>query len=111
MPSKGNRAASRQANLRRKKRRGKGAAQSFEVGPTESKRALVDVENSETPASPNPATGVLEPTSARPSRPSRRYETETVPRYEYLGGELKRIGFTTSIIVGLLVALSFVLGG
>ena len=111
MPSKGNRAASRQASLRRKKKRGKGAAQSFDVGPTESKRALADVENPETPARPSLATGVLEPTSARPSRPSRRDEAETIPRYEYLGGELKRIGFTTSIIVGFLVALSFVLGG
>ncbi len=113
MPSKGNRAASRQAKLRQKKRRGKGADQAFDVGPAESKRALAEAEGVGTPEKPSPAPSTLGPAPAtpRPSRRARRAEAETAPRYGYLGGELKRIGVTTSIIVVLLVALSFVLGG
>ena len=41
MPSKGHRAASKQAKLRHKRRHGRGGAQQFDAGPTESETVAV----------------------------------------------------------------------
>jgi hypothetical protein len=116
MPSKSQRAATRQAKLRDKKRRGKAAPQAFEVGPTA--RSLdEDEEGSEAMPAPRPA--AVEPrASAFPAgapRASRRAKeaggTEVAATYPYMGAELKRIAVIAAFIFAIIVALTFVLGG
>ena len=113
MPSKSRKAASRQAKLRDRKRHGKAASQVFEVGPTKSEKLADDSAGEEEPrpqqATSRPTLGGVQPRAAR--RPSQIQDAEEAPRYEYLGGELRRIGIATLGIAVLLVAASFVLGG
>ena len=124
MPKKGHRTASRQAQLSQKKRRGRVNPQVFDSGPSESSAATAV----EDPAVDATAEGgeSLQPTksavaTARPSstlarqpvqRSRQRTPTESTPSvYRYLGAELKKIGMITSLIVVILIALTFVLGG
>lgn len=117
MPSKAQRAASRQARLSRRRRRGKGAPQNFQSGPT---TRLADGESDSdeqarsirrTPAfsgaAAAPSVAVAQPT-LRPRRRSADSGTSQVGRY--LGRELRQIGFITSLIAVILVGLTFVLG-
>jgi hypothetical protein len=116
MPSKSKRAATRQAKVREKKRRGKAAPQVFEVGPT--KRALDDDEE-ESEARPAPRPAAVGPRASaspgRPPRASRRAReagaTEIAATYPYMGAELKRIAVVAGFIFVIIVALTFVLGG
>ena len=115
MPSKSKRAATRQAKLREKKRRGKAAPQVFEVGPTE--RALDDSEE-EAEARPVPVTAAAAPRAsavpARPPRMSRRAReaqaTDVAATYPYMGSELKRIAVVAAFIFAIIISLTFVLG-
>ena len=112
MPTKGKRAASRQAKLRQKRRRGKGGTQVFDAGPTESevaaKQSVAEAEP-EPQAAPRPV-AVAAP-QARPARRSRQPSAaEAAPRYQYLGAELRRIGALTIVIFAIIVGLSFVMG-
>ena len=112
MPTKGRKAASRQAKLRQKKRRGKGGIQMFDAGPTDSK-LVAQESDSEADPEPQPApspVAVARP-PARAARRSRQpIVTEEAPRYRYLGAELRRIGAIAIVILAVLVALSFVMG-
>ena len=105
MPSKGRKAASRQAQVRDKKKRGKAAPQVFEAGPV---RSAIPVDDAEEEAAPTqPTTAVAQ---ARPSVSKRRGRaTEPAAAYGHLGTELKRIGVIASLAVVILVALTFVL--
>ena len=101
MPKKGHRAASRQAQIRRNRRRTKGQGQEFDAGPTEA-----DVTARETSASEE---GLVAPvavaaSSARRSR--QRASEEPVPVYGQLGAELKRIGVLTFLVVIILAVLT-----
>ena len=112
MPSKAKKAASRQAKLRQKKRRGKGGVEAFDPGPTEprspAEATAAEVEGESPPARPAMATAAPR---RQPSRRSGRGAAdEPMPRYQYLGVELRRIGVVTGIILAILAALSFVLG-
>ena len=109
MPSKGSRAASRQAKLREKKRRGRGAAQVFDSGPTESqKKAAAEAALEE---GTGPRREVVAPGPARPARSSRRgMVAGQAPSYQYLGAELRRIGVIATVIFAMLVAASFFIG-
>ena len=110
MPSKSHRAASRQAKLRQKRRRGKAAAQSFDAGPPEPTGAPAAVADDE----PQPAPKKERPLapSSRAARRARAAATdETAPTNVYLGSELRRIGAVTLGILTILAVLSFVLGG
>ena len=120
MPSKSHRAASRQAQLKRRRRRGTARTQEFAAGPVRAEPAP-DAPAAEAGSEPAPATaGVSErelviETPARPSRPARRprVRTATDPAmvYKFLGSELRRIGIITTAVVGVLIGLTFVLGG
>ena len=114
MPRKGHKAASRQAKLRQRKRRGRSAAETFDAGPTESSApsSTIAVEP-EAPAQSTTTEPAAQPqTTPRPARRSRRATaSEAVPVYRYLGGELKTIGIISGLIVAILIALTFVLGG
>ena len=127
MPSKGRKAASRQAQLNRKKRRSKNPRQpEFEAAPVMSRTAvetavaetaidepeideLAAVEDS-TPqpeAATRPAPRVR---STRRRSGSRAAASEQTPLvYQYLGREIRQIGIIASLIVAILVALTFVL--
>ena len=124
MPKKGHRTASRQAQLSQKKRRGKGASQVFDAGPSESSAATAVAESAvdattEGEVSQQPtrtAVATARPSSAPARQPARRSRqrtsVESTPAvYRYLGAELKQIGMITTFIVGILIALTFVLGG
>lgn len=108
MPSKSHKAASRQAKLRDKRRRGKAAPQVFDAGPSEATQAAVE-QDSEAPAPP--LAEAAAPRAARQTRRSRRAEAEVAPTYPYLGGELRRIGVVAVGILAILAVLSFLLGG
>ena len=116
MPSKAQRAASRQARLSRRRRRGKAAPQNFQSGPSQQQP-----ENETAAASPGrparraPSTSAQTPAAATTTRAtarSRRRGTDSgasnVTRY--LGRELRQIGAITSVIAVILVGLTFVLG-
>ena len=109
MPSKGQRAASRQAKLRQKRRRSKGGAQLFDPGPTESKRVAEEGVEPEPQRAPRPVS-VAPSTTQTPRRPRQRSPAELAPRYEYLGAELRHIGILTIVMLAILAALSFFLG-
>ena len=110
MPSKSRRAASRQAQVRRRRKRGRGAQEAFDTGPTESQRVarMVEEEASgqQRPAAPSPAGAAV----ARPARRA-RMERDEAPSYGYLGAELRRIGVITTLIATILIGATFVLGG
>ncbi len=102
MPSKGQQRASRQAQLRNKRRKS-------------AKSQVVDsrvMQNSPRSAQADPASE-FEPGIATPeTKPIRQNVSATnvgtnVLRYDYLGSEIKRISVAAAVIVVLLVALSF----
>ncbi|MCH7745165.1 MAG: hypothetical protein IIC84_03735 [Chloroflexi bacterium] len=123
MPKKGHRTASRQAQLSQKKRRGKGASQVFDAGPSESSVATAVEEpavdataEGELSQPTQTAVATARPSSAPARQPARRSRqrtsVESTPAvYRYLGAELKQIGMITMLIVAILIALTFVLGG
>ena len=121
MPSKSSRAASRQAQIRKKRQRDKPRTQVFDSGPAESEggaaaggaRAVVE----ETPVAAETAieTGV----AAKQSRPApaatvvpRRVgqaPVETALAYPQLAPEVRQIGMMAALIVVILVVLTVVL--
>ena len=117
MPSKAQRAASRQARLSRRRRRGKAAPQNFQAAPPQP-TAVSD------PPSSAPIRTVRQASSfrseiaseaaspARPALRSRRRgaETGTSNTNRYLGRELRQIGAITTLIAVIIFGLTFVLG-
>ena len=113
MPSKSSKAASKQAKLNQKKRRGKGAPAVTTAGiiPT-------PLETETDISSPPPASTTIGKTQAgtdagpshRPRRAQLNNSGEAVAAPAYLNVELRQIGLLTGLIVALLVALTFVLG-
>lgn len=110
MPSKSRRIASRQSQLKRK-RRGKSKTQQFDSGPTESileEDASPDSNYARVTES-NTKTNSLN-NSDNETRSSRRNIASTVPlTYNYLGSELKNIGVITCMIAVAFVVLVLVL--
>ena len=118
MPSKSQRAASRQARLSRRKRRGgKPALQTFQAGPTQrSEDAESDAETQTQPARvataarPQTQTATLSapPTAMRSRRRASQAGSPNVDRH--LPRELRQIGIITTLIAAILTGLTFVLG-
>ena len=111
MPSKSRRAASRQADVRRRHKRGKGAPEAFDTGPTESQRVARIVEEEPSAQPRTPAPSPVGAAVARPSRMARAAGRDEAPSYGYLGAELRRIGVITTLIVAILIGATFALGG
>ena len=108
MPNRGRKRASRQAQLSQKKRRTRSGAssQAFDAGPTQSSEAAQP-----TPAAQRaPVAATPVPPQATPGRQRRPAAANTPMVYRYLGRELRQIGVLASLMVAVLVALSFVLG-
>ena len=102
MPSKGKQRASRQAQLRNKRRKSaKSQVVDSRVTQNTSPSAQVD---SAIEIEPIGSTSETKPTliAGRPAQ----FGTNVL-RYEYLGSEIKRISIAAAVIVTLLVALSF----
>ena len=102
MPSKGKQRASRQAQLRNKRRKSpKSQVVDSRVTQNSSPPAQVD---SAIEIEPIGSTSQTKPTliAGRPAQVG-----TNVLRYEYLGSEIKRIFVAAAVIVILLVALSF----
>lgn len=110
MPSKSQRAASRQARLSRRKRRGKPALQSFQAGPTQrSADAESDAETQPQPThAPTAATQTATLTAMRSRRRASQAGSPNVDRF--LTRELRQIGIITTLIAAILGGLTFVLG-
>ena len=111
MPKKGHRAASRQAQLRRRRRRGKGGPEIFAAGPiTPTEPSVVEEPAAEAEFQPESvAEPAPQPTeSVRRSR--QRASTEAVPVYTYLRAELRRISIIAGLILVILAILTVVLG-
>ena len=118
MPSKSQRAASRQARLSRRKRRGgKPALQTFQAGPTQrSEDAESDAETQTQPtrvataprAQTQTATLSAPPTAMRSRRRASQAGSPNVDRH--LPRELRQIGIITTLIAAILTGLTFVLG-
>ena len=108
MPSKGNRAAARQAKLRQRKRRGKTSPQEFDPGPKQSQTAALEripeVEEDSQPVA------AASPSARQAGRSRTARADEAAPSSEFLGRELRRIGMVSALIFALLGALYFVLG-
>ena len=111
MPSKGRRAASRQAHLRQRKRRSKAQPQVFDPGPTESRRPVDDEADIEAGLEPAPLAVAAVPATPRAVRRGRQRtpQPEDAPVYRYLGPELRRIGAIASIIAIILAVLTVLL--
>ena len=102
MPSKGKQRASRQAQLRNKRRKSaKSQVVDSRVTQNSSPSAQVD---SAIEIEPIGSTSETKPTliGGRPAQ----FGTNVL-RYEYLGSEIKRIAVAAAVIVILLVTLSF----
>ena len=103
MPSKGKQRASRQAQLRNKRRKSsKSQVVDSRVTQNSSSSAQVDSAIEIEPIVSTSETKQIRQNTGRPDQVG-----TNVLRYEYLGSEIKRISVAAAVIVILLVALSF----
>ena len=118
MPSKGQKVAKRQNQMKSRKRRGprKASTQQFEVGPTVSQTSVDEEEG--TVAAPATATATatsaIAGTAAAPTRRRRAKQAEediAPPVTRFLPGELRHIGLVSLVIIIILAAATVTLGG
>ena len=103
MPSKGKQRASRQAQLRNKRRKSsKSQVVDSRVTQNSSSSAQVDSAIEIEPIVSTSETKQIRQNTGRPAQVG-----TNVLRYEYLGSEIKRIAVAAAVIVILLVTLSF----
>ena len=110
MPSKSQRAASRQARVRNRRKKGRPAPQTFQAAPAQ--RRQEDEEAAAMPPSPATATAPSMTSTApvRPARRAQRAQEVAAAEYPYLKPELIRIGAISSVVLIIIAGLSFVLG-
>ena len=111
MPNKGRRAASRQAQLRRRRRRGRPRTEEFAAGPTALPQSDDADDSGEeaaaTPAPVTPAPAVqARPRTVRRARPG----AAAVAARSHLGGELRQAAIITAFIGVILAVLTVLLG-
>lgn len=110
MPSKGQKVARRQNQIRNRRRRGprRASTQKFEQGPTVSKMNLEDVDAVPAPA---PAT-ITEPTVTpiRTRRSQQVVEGAGPAAARFLPGELRHIGLVTLVILAILATAAVAIG-
>ncbi len=117
MPSKNQRAASRQAKVRNKRKKGRPAPQDFKAGPTQTQQSGEQHEVSSTPVSTGQAAQDRQPLgpaslgSQRHSRRTNRSRETDLAVYPYLKPELIRIGVISSIIFVMIGIMTLLLGG
>ncbi len=106
VPSKSQRAASRQARVRDRRKKGRAAPQTFQAAPTQ--RSQEDEEAAA--MAPKPAAAAPSMASAAVVRPARRASEAATAEYPYMKPELIRIGVMSSVVLVIIAALTFVLG-
>ena len=116
MPSKGQKVAKRQNQMKSRKRRGprRASTQQFEVGPAVSKTSVEEEEGTAVATATATATAAIAGTAAAPSRRRRSKQTvevEAPPVTRFLPGELRHIGLVTLVILIILAAATVTLGG
>ena len=116
MPKKGHKAASRQNQLSQRRRRFRGRTrinQSGVLNDEIASRSNTDYShNSGEAEGPEKSSTVAEKVPQHRGRHNvTAGEAQPPLRYEYLGVEVKRIGLITSLVVLILIILTFVLGG
>lgn len=130
MPSKAQRAASRQARLSRRKRRGKADPKDFQsarlaprtdadtddggddaagtaAAPAARSRGFI---RRRSPAAVAGTAGVGAAPAASAARSRRRPMADPAAAQKHLGRELRQIGMITAVIAAILAGLTFVLG-
>ena len=109
MPKKGYRAASRQAQMQKKRRRGGSRTQVFDAGPSEAdvaaRQELLDDE-----VGTDETTVARRPAPAPVRRPGSRTAVSTTPTYPSIRPELTRIGILAFTVVVVLAVLTVFLG-
>ena len=108
MPKKGHRAASRQAQIQKNRRRGGSRTQVFDPGPSEADVAARqassdDGEFVEDTLAPRPAPAPIR-------RPRTRTAVDTAPMYPKIRPELTRIGILALAVVVVLAVLTVFVG-
>ncbi len=116
MPSKGQKVAKRQNQMKSRKRRGprRASTQQFEVGPAVSKTTVEEEEGTAVATATATATAAIAGTAAAPARRRRSkqaVEVEAPPVTRFLPGELRHIGLVTLVILIILAAATVTLGG
>ena len=116
MPSKGQRGAKRQNQMRNRKRRGprRASTQNFEVGPTVSAKSVEDEEGAAAAPATATATAPIAGVSTVPSRRRRSkqaVEDQGSMALRFLPGELRHIGLVTLVILVILGTATVTLGG
>ena len=116
MPSKGQKVAKRQNQMKSRKRRGprRASTQQFEVGPTVSTTSVEEEEGTAVAPATATATATMPgaataPTRRRRSKQAAEDEAPAVTRF--LFGELRHIGLVTLVILIILAAATVTLGG
>lgn len=107
MPRKGRRVAAKQAQLGQKRKKGRGPSGIPEMPPQnrDGQAATVTRPEAATIAEARPI-----PTPAPSVAQTRRVETRNRPLvYSFVGAEIRRIMLLSSVIIAILVTLSFVL--
>ena len=116
MPSKGQKVAKRQNQMKSRKRRGprRASTQQFEVGPAVSKTSLEEAEETAVAPATATATATMPGADAAPARRRRSKqaaEDEVLPVTRFLPGELRHIGLVTLVIIIILAAATVTIGG
>ena len=116
MPSKGQKVAKRQNQMKSRKRRGprRASTQQFEVGPAVSKTTVEEEEGTAVATATATATAAIAGTAgakARRRRSKQAVEVEAPPVTRFLPGELRHIGLVTLVILIILAAATVTLGG
>lgn len=116
MPKKGHKAASRQNQLNRRRRRFRDhnkPTQPDVLGPEDSPRSNLDYAHQTGEAKVFDGSSEIRENVTRPKVKHNSKVGEALPplKYQYLGKEIKRIGSITSLVVLILIILTFVLAG
>ena len=110
MPNKAHRAASRQAQVNRRKRRSKTRTQDFDPGPDEDSAPVATVAapivETDDAGVPIEERAPARPASAPVQRSRRRVVAESAPEQKFLAGELRQIGLITTTIAIVLAVLT-----
>ena len=116
MPSKGQKVAKRQNQMKSRKRRGprRASTQTFEVGPAVSATNVEEEEGAAVAPATATATATMPGAAAAPARRRRSKqaaEDQAPAVTRFLAGELRHIGLVTLVIIIILAAATVTLGG
>jgi hypothetical protein len=116
MPSKGQKVAKRQNQMKSRKRRGprRASTQTFEVGPAVSATNVEEEEGAAVAPATATATATMPGAAAAPARRRRSKqaaEDQAPAVTRFLAGELRHIGLVTLVIIIILAAATVTIGG